>query len=286
MTNHGILHTTDHRPYALSKGPWLVKQVWHDLLFAHWPVSLDEIKPLIPKGLELELWEGKPWISIVPFHMSGIRLRGLPPLPFISSFPELNVRTYVIYEGKPGVYFFSLDATNRLAIETARTWFHLPYMRARIFVKRAADYIQYYSERKDRRGRSAIFSGSYRAIDSKVFNAEPGTLLHWLTERYCLYTSNPNGEIMVGDIHHLPWDLQEAELHSEVNSMAESHGITLPEIAPLLTFTKVGSADLADKKSLRVSLLSCKGRFHVRDPKKYLFSCMGRNRRYILHFCP
>lgn len=238
MSNRDIIKTTDHRPYAMPKGSWVMKQIWHDLLFAHWPVSADELKPLIPQGLELELWEGKPWVSIVPFHMSGIRLHGLPPIPFTSRFPELNVRTYVTCNNKPGVYFLSLDATHRLAIETARTLFHLPYMKARISVEHVGEFIHYHSERKDSRGRAAVFAGKYRATDGKAFYAEPGTLLHWLTERYCLYTSNSKGEILIGDIHHLPWGLQEAGLYSEVNSMAKSHGIVLPEVAPLLTFTK------------------------------------------------
>lgn len=142
MTNRDIIKTTEHRPYALPKAPWMMKQIWHDLLLAHWPVNANDFKSMIPHELELELWEGKPWVSIVPFHMSGVRLRGFPPIPFTSRFPELNVRTYVTYQGKPGVYFFSLDATNRLAIETARALFHLPYMKARISVEREGDFIR------------------------------------------------------------------------------------------------------------------------------------------------
>ncbi|MBP1990352.1 YqjF family protein [Paenibacillus eucommiae] len=238
MTSLDLINTVDHRPYQLPKGHWVMKQSWHDLLFAHWPVQASELLPLIPEGLELELWEGKPWISIVPFRMSGIRLRGIPPIPFTSRFPELNVRTYVTCKGKQGVYFFSLEASSRLAVEAARAFFHLPYMNAQISVKQEGQFIRYSSKRTDRRGNPALFSGSYRAITPEVFTAAQGTLLQWLTERYCLYASNNSGELFIGEIHHLPWGLQQAELYTDVNTMAGSHGIVLPEVEPLLTFTK------------------------------------------------
>jgi uncharacterized protein YqjF (DUF2071 family) len=238
MNNRGIINKTEHRPYDLPTGTWVMKQIWRDLLFAHWPVKANELKPFIPHGLELDLWDGEPWISIVPFLMSGIRFRGLPPIPFTSRFLELNVRTYVTCRGKPGVYFFSLDATNRLAVETARALFHLPYMKARMSLERAGNIIRYTSNRIDQRGRSAAFTGNYKATNTEVFHAEPETLIHWLTERYCLYTSNRKGEILIGDIHHLPWNLQEAELDCEINTMAEAHHIALPKIAPIVTFTK------------------------------------------------
>src|SRR4029077_16757430 len=114
---HELLRVTGHRPFPVSARPWIMKQVWHDLLFAHWPIPLAEMRPLVPAALEIDFHDGSAWAAVAPFHMSGIRARGLPPAPGWSAFPELNVRTYVRYRGMPGVYFFSLDAGNRIAVE-------------------------------------------------------------------------------------------------------------------------------------------------------------------------
>ncbi len=233
-----LLNKIKHRPYPIPKGSWIMKQVWNDLLFAHWPVDIHEISPLIPKGIELDLYEGKPWISIVPFHMSGIRARGLPAIAFTDRFPELNVRTYVKVNGRSGVFFLSLDADHRLAVEAARAVFHLPYLKANMKVSREGESILYESKRSDKRGKSAIFKGSYQPISPIVFNAEPDTLIHWLTERYCLYTTNAKGTVLRGEIHHLPWGLQRASLETKQNNMAEAHGIHLPDLAPILSYTK------------------------------------------------
>ena len=107
---------TEHRPWPLPSGPWVMKQIWHDLVFAHWPVANDALRGLVPQGLTLDTWGGQSWVAVTPFRMSGVRAPGLPALPGLSRFPELNVRTYVTYGGKPGVYFFSLDAANLPAV--------------------------------------------------------------------------------------------------------------------------------------------------------------------------
>ncbi|TJY41147.1 DUF2071 domain-containing protein [Cohnella pontilimi] len=238
MTNKELIRTTGHRPFPLPNSRWIQKQIWHDLLFAHWPVRADQLMPLLPRGLDLDLWEGEPWISISPFYITGLRLRGLPPLPFTSRFPELNVRTYVTCNGRPGIFFFSLDAGNRIAVEAARVLFRLPYFRANMTVRRTEENVRYFSSRKDSRGQAAMFSATYKAADPHPFHALPDTLLHWLTERYCLYTTDAHGRILEGDIHHLPWQLQKAELRTERNTMTEALGIRLPDVDPLLTFTK------------------------------------------------
>src|SRR5260370_21119247 len=149
---HPSLRSLAHRPWALPTGPWVMAQKWHDLLFAHWAVAAEAIRRLIPKNLELDTFQGQAWIGIVPFTMSGVRLRGTPGLPWLSTFPELNVRTYVTAGGKPGVWFFSLDAVNPLAVELARFWFHLPYFRARMSSRNKSEGIEYFSRRDDRRG--------------------------------------------------------------------------------------------------------------------------------------
>ncbi|MFB5760891.1 YqjF family protein [Paenibacillus medicaginis] len=224
MDNQEIIRCRDHRPFELPEDPWVMKQVWNKLLLAHWPVRQEELLPCIPDGLELDLWEGEAWLSLIPFYITGLRLRGTPPVLWLSRFAELNVRTYVTCGGKPGIFFFSLDAERRLAVETARL-LHLPYMYARMFVGRENDWITYRSERRDRRGRPAVFEALYRPAGGEKFTAQPGTLLYWLTERYRLYAADGAGKLYAGDIHHIPWELQEAELRIRRNTMAEAHGI-------------------------------------------------------------
>ncbi len=145
----GKLEQLAHRPWPLPAGPWVMAQTWHDLLFAHWPVPIATLRPHIPTCLAIDTFEGQAWLAVVPFRMSGVRLRGTPA-PWLSAFPELNVRTYVAADGKPGVWFFSLDAGNPLAVAIARAWFHLPYFRARMSCEERNDWIEYKSERTHR----------------------------------------------------------------------------------------------------------------------------------------
>jgi len=165
--------------------------------------------------------------------MSGVRARWLPAIAGTSCFPELNVRTYVECGGKPGVYFFSLDAANGLAVRAARRFFHLPYFHAEMRSKDQAGEIGYSCRR---RNAQAEFRGCYRPL-APVDVRMSGTLEHWLTERYCLYTT-VNGKVYRGDIHHAPWPLQEASAEIEVNTMAAAAGIDLPDTGPLLHFAK------------------------------------------------
>lgn len=233
MDNQEIIRCRRHRPFEMPQGPWVMKQVWNKVLLAHWPLRPEELQPYIPQGMELDLWEGQAWLSLLPFYVSGLRLRGTPPFPWISTFAELNARTYVTCEGKPGVFFFSLEAERRLAVETARL-LHLPYMYARMSVGMENDWITYYSERLDKRGQSAVFAAMYRPVSEVPFNVLPGTLLHWLTERYRLYAVSNDGKRYAGDIHHIPWQLQKAELRVVRNTIAEAQGIQLPSRQPAL----------------------------------------------------
>ena len=216
-----------------------MRQTWRDLLFAHWPVPVTMLHPLIPASLDVDTFDGAAWVGVVPFHMTGVQLRGTPPLPAVGAFPELNVRTYVLPRGatekKPGVWFFCLDAGNPVAVTVARQWFHLPYFNARMSVEVDGECVRYTSRRAHRGASPAAFAATYRPI-TPVALSEPGTLAHWLTERYCLYTTDRRGRLARGDIHHPHWPLQAAEAEITVNTMAAAHGITLPEIAPLLHF--------------------------------------------------
>ncbi|THF75706.1 YqjF family protein [Cohnella fermenti] len=236
MTSNDILAAQDHRPFELPKGKWRIRQTWHDLLFAHWPVEPERIAPYVPKQLELDLWDGAAWVSVSPFLVSPLSIRGLPTLPLARSFCELNMRTYVVYRGRPGVYFFSLDASSRLAVEAARLT-GLPYFHAAISMKREKELILYACDRNDARMRSASFAGIYYPTSGEICHAEPDTRLHWLTERYRLYSVKRDG-VMAIDIHHLPWPLQSAEWIADKNTMGEAWGIELPDVKPILTYSK------------------------------------------------
>ena len=222
----------DHRPWPLPDRPWSWRQSWRDLLFAHWAVDAALVRPLIPEGLALQEFDGTAWIAVVPFRMSGVMRRPLPDLPWISAFPELNVRTYVERDGRSGVWFLSLDATNPLAVWAARRFFHLPYHRATMSLEHDAERITYHSVRE-----SARFEGIYGPT-SDVYRAAPGALEHWLTERYCLYAQDARGVLWCNDVHHAPWPLQRAEADIRVNTMLSPHGLTVPTSAPLLHFAR------------------------------------------------
>ena len=212
-------------------------QSWHDLLFAHWPLPETVLRPHIPAGLAIDTFAGQGWLGVVPFRMSGVRLRGTPAVLWLSAFPELNVRTYVVANEKPGVWFFSLDAGNALAVAAARAWFHLPYFRASMSCEERNDWIEYRSERTHRGAAGGVLQGRYRPVDA-VFSTPSGSLEHFLTERYCLYTADGSGRIIRGEIHHAPWPLQPAEAELTKNTMAEAAGFSLPAVRPLLHFSK------------------------------------------------
>jgi uncharacterized protein YqjF (DUF2071 family) len=228
-----ILKHTAHRPWPLPGGPWIMKQEWHDLLFAHWTVPVEVLRRLIPRALEIDTFGGQAWLGVVPFRISGVRMHGAPAVPGFSRFPELNVRTYVVRDGKPGVWFFSLDAANAFAVWGARTLFHLPYFLAAMSCAEDAGWISYQSQRKDRRGLAASLRARYRAI-GEVFHAQPGSIEHFLTERYCLYTADEKGCIIRCEIHHPPWPQQLAEAALQENTMADAAGITITDRKPEL----------------------------------------------------
>lgn len=210
-------------------------QRWHDLLFAHWPVAPQSLRPLIPRPLDQDTFEGQAWVGVVPFRMSGVRPRLLPAMPWLSSFPEMNVRTYVTAGGKPGVYFFSLDAGNPVAVTIARTLFHLPYFHAAMRCRRTNEGIAYASQ-TTHAGHAAMLRATYRPT-GPAFRAGPGSLVRWLTERYCLYTTTRAGAVLRGEIHHPPWSLQPAAWEVAADTAAASHGIALPDTPPLLHYS-------------------------------------------------
>jgi hypothetical protein len=232
---HPLLLETAHRPIAMPTAPWAMKQKWHDLLFAHWPLAPEKLRALVPQELELDLRDGVAYVAVAPFWMSGIRGRLAPPLPFFNKFCELNVRTYVRYKGVPGVYFFSLDAASLPAVLGARAVFKLPYFHAVMLIRSDGESFEYTSRRLQM-PRPANFQARYWPV-SEPRVREKDSLEYFLTERYCLYTVDRN-QVFRTYIHHMPWQLQDAEAEFEINTMAQVAGIELPDTKPLLHFSK------------------------------------------------
>jgi len=225
--------TDAHRPWPLPDGPWLQGQTWCDLLFAHWSLSPDVLRPAIPAELPIDTFDGRAWIAVTPFEVRGLRMRGTAPLPRVSRFAETNVRTYTTVGGKPGIYFLSLDAGSRLAVAAARRTYRLPYFRADMAIDRTGDQIVYRSRRSS--APEASLGVRYRPTGA-VFRPRPGTLEHFLTERYCLYTRDGRGQLRRAEIHHPPWPLQQACADFSANTMTITRGIE-PAGEPLLHFS-------------------------------------------------
>jgi len=267
-----------HRPWPAPARPWAMAMAWEDLLFLHWPVRPEALAGFIPPPLRLDTFDGQAWLGVVPFRMSGIHLRGLPPIPGTAAFPEINVRTYAVApDGRTGVWFFSLDATHWLAVRAARAWFGLPYFDARIRIDRVAASRAIAAAdsnigvppgetgsavgagdardgglavgASDREALRYTSTRTHRGAPHATFTgtyrptgpvalAARGTLDHWLTERYALFAVDRRGRVGCGEIHHAPWPLQPAVADVAANTMAEQIGLALPDPAPLAHFAR------------------------------------------------
>jgi len=226
-----------HRQYPPPQSPWVLKMEWDDLLFEHWRVPPELLRPLIPAGLALDTFDGHAWIAVVPFLMTGVRPRAVPPLPWLSEFPELNVRTYVTHGGKPGVWFFSLDADQPLAVEGARRLYHLNYQWAEMSCTRAGDAVAYRSQRRAAPEGEAAYRANYWPLDGAVPTPK-GSLGDFLVNRYCLYAADDDGNLHRGEIDHAPWPLQEAAAEVALDTMTQPLGFALPEHEPLRWFSR------------------------------------------------
>lgn len=236
----------------------LMHQSWGKLLFMHWPIDAKVLRPLIPSQLEIDTFDGRAWIGVVPFTMWGIRASFLPPIPGTSAFHELNVRTYVHYQGVPGVWFFSLDAANALAVWGARTFYHLPYFNAGMSLRQEENIITYSSTRTDAQTYAGFFapeksgfSADFNCerfqslpraelnmswkIGERLAESKPDSIEFFLTERYCLYAYH-RGKIYRSRIWHEPWPLRRAAIESCDSTMIESLGIEQPAGEPLLHY--------------------------------------------------
>jgi uncharacterized protein YqjF (DUF2071 family) len=222
-----VTSVTEHRPWPLPDEPWASAQTWVDLAFLHWRVDADELRLLVPESVDVQTFDGTAWLGIVPFVLTGLRVRGLPPLPWLSTFPELNVRTYVTHGDRPGVWFFTLDAGSTWFVEAAKRLYRLPYQHARMRCERTEDHVQFESARA-----GGTFSGRYRG-EGNLFHAVTGSLEEFLTERYCLYTED-GGRLYRAEIHHPPWELQRGEATIDLNTIAP---LPLPDAQPHVLFS-------------------------------------------------
>ncbi len=229
------LQAVAHRPWPLPDRPWVMTQSWHDLLFAHWRIDPSLLRTRVPEPFEIDLHDDVAWIGVVPFSMTNVAPRALPALPWLSAFPELNVRTYVRVGDRPGVYFFSLDAGRWLAVQAARRWLNLPYHVATMRVRRTGSRISYSSRRKA--DTDCRFEAVYQPA-GPVRAPERGSAEYFLTERYCLYNLTRRGAPYRLDIHHPPWPLQPAVAAITRNTMAAPQGLTLDGSPTFLHFAR------------------------------------------------
>jgi len=210
---------------------WIQAQTWLDLLFAHWPVPEEHLRRVVPPALPIDTFESCAWVGVTPFEVTALRIRGTPAISAISRFAETNVRTYVTVDGRPGIHFLSLDAASAIAVFAARATYRLPYFRARATLHRSGNEIAYAIQRV---GHDAALRARY-GPDGPAFRARPGSLEHFLAERYSLYTVSL-GWVLRADIDHPPWSLQPAQAHIEESTIARAAGIDLPAPPSLLHF--------------------------------------------------
>ncbi|HVF49273.1 MAG TPA: DUF2071 domain-containing protein [Pyrinomonadaceae bacterium] len=212
----------------------LMQHHWGKLLFMHWPLPADALRALIPERLTIDTYDGEAWIGVTPFTLWDVRLSFTPPVPYLSDFHELNVRTYVHLDGVPGVWFFSLDTNSTTTVWGARTFYHLPYFNAGIDLEQQGQTIKYHLQRTDRP--AADFDAAW-TTGERLPEAAEGSLEFFLTERYCLYSARDES-LYRARIHHRPWPLRRAGLSHLRSTMIESHGLPTPDGEPLLHYAE------------------------------------------------
>lgn len=221
----------DHRPWPLPRRPWLMGQTWINLLFAHWRVPEESLRRYVPDQLALDRFDGETWLGVTPFEVAALRFGFAPPLPGLSRFRELNVRTYVRVDGKPGIFFFSLDAASELAVSGARRFYKLPYFKAEMSIRRVGNEIAFTSARL---GQGVHFTARYAPA---ALEAAPGDLADFLIERYCLYTVDHASRVWRAEIHHPRWPLQSAEAELKFGGLL-AEGLAVDPKAALLHYSR------------------------------------------------
>ncbi|MDF9747200.1 YqjF family protein [Natrinema salsiterrestre] len=233
-------HRTDPVRWPFANGPSLptphvASMTWRDGLFAHWPVDPDDVRPHVPGQVSLETRDGRAWLSVVPFVLTDVGVRGTPSIARLA-FPELNVRTYVRYRGDPGLFFFSIDVDNSFVAAAVDRTTRLPVYRANMRVGATeANHVAFKSTREQRTGDGpARFAATYRP-NGEVFTADPDTLAHWLSARHRFYV--PDGDdILTGEVSHDPWPLQPAAATIHENTMFEANGLPTTAGEPILYY--------------------------------------------------
>lgn len=225
---------------ARPEGSPIMHQTWQNLLFLHWPIDPVLLRPHIPMRLEIDTFEGKAWIGVTPFAMTDVHLTAIPPIPGLSSLLELNVRTYVHLNGKPGVWFFSLDASKLLPALAARVLFMLPYYIAEMkFLQNAGEY-QFFSKRSA--GTAAEFEAGWKT-GVRLRDPDVHSLAFFLVERYALYAGSSDNLTMARIYHH-PWILEEVSALQHRSSMIAALSLPEPEDPPLAHFSKGVSVEV------------------------------------------
>jgi len=217
-------------------------QRWNDLLFAHWPIPVPAMETLLPEWLQADSYQGSAWLGAVPFWLDRIKIRGVPSIPGLRSFPDLNLRTYVRdrITGSPGFYCFSVDSSNLLAVAAAHAVYHLPYRLAEMRLEpRSEREFAVYSRRRFSRP-DVIFKARYRGLGPTHRTAEihPGSFEYFFSERPCVFSTNRTGQPIRANLHHVPWPLEEAEADIERNDLATAVGIRLPDQNPILHYSR------------------------------------------------
>jgi len=229
---HPSLAATGHRPWPLPKSRWKWRQTWRKLAFIHYRIEPRKLAAFIPPPLNLESFDGSAWLSVVPFEMFEVAPRWMPPVPSLSHFPELNIRTYVVIDGRPGVWFFSLDADSWPVVLGGRWSYGVPYFKAGMQISQTDGGFLFTSVR---RGGTCRFRARYQPI-GPTFHAEPGSFEHWISERYCLYSSK-QGRVHRVDVHHPPWPLQAVSLEIDESSMLQTQGLSPSVGAPICYYS-------------------------------------------------
>lgn len=247
VTAGSLLYSVEHRPWLPPDSHWLLSQSWNDLLFIHYAFEPAVLRRLVPDALTLDLYDGAAWLTVSPFCTSHMRPSGIPPLPGLSFFPQVNLRTYVTMGGKPGLFYLSVDAANLSAVWFARMFFRMQYWHSAIQISGATIHARR-SDELSIHFRSSRLHGPSPTKDPTGIDvdyspegaprlARAGSLDEFLTERYCVYSWN-RGRIYRTEVHHQPWSLQGANVEIRSNSLADPYGLTLPAEPNLCHFSR------------------------------------------------
>lgn len=221
------------------------EQKWRELFFLHWTFEPEAVRKLVPAELELDLWDGRAYVGVVPFRMVDIRPSWLPR-PLAMDFLETNLRTYVVVDGEPGVYFFSLDASSWLAVQAARLGWGLPYFLAAMSSARDGERIRYATHRRSPDAHLTLDASIGEALGASA----PGTLEHFLMERYLLFTA-AEGRVDRGQVHHVPYPAQRATVHAVDCTLLQAAGLPAPSGPPLAHYAEGVDVDVFGPHPMR-----------------------------------